>query len=268
MFRLHMSMKTISVCVHTKYFILLISSFNSSIKDWQYRETITQKTYTLFITAGIAVTLFFGGWMPLHIAGLEGFNAVMDYIPGVIWFVGKTFFVVFLLMWIRWTFPRLRIDQVLVLKWKYLMPLSLLVLMIIIPERHRAMLYHGYRLFRRDTYCRRTVACIYSVELPVAAVRWVAAHRHGYNARPGIGNDACGDFYSLTDGSYLLFRIYERGTRISEILCVSVAVHILNVRPRSGYKHFPDVCFLRTCGSIVLSSDRLLLHQTWVCRSF
>lgn len=84
----------------------------------------------LFITAGIAVTLFFGGWMPLHIAGLDGFNAVMDYIPGVIWFVGKTFFVVFLLMWIRWTFPRLRIDQVLVLEWKYLMPLSLLVLMV------------------------------------------------------------------------------------------------------------------------------------------
>lgn len=84
----------------------------------------------LFITAGIAVTLFLGGWMPLHIAGLDGFNMVMDYIPGVIWFVGKTFLVVFLLMWIRWTFPRLRIDQVLILEWKYLMPLSLLVLMI------------------------------------------------------------------------------------------------------------------------------------------
>lgn len=84
----------------------------------------------LFITAGIAVTLFFGGWMPLHIVGLEGFNAAMDYIPGVIWFVGKTFFVVFLLMWIRWTFPRLRIDQVLILEWKYLMPLSLLVLLV------------------------------------------------------------------------------------------------------------------------------------------
>ena len=35
---------------------------------------------------------------------------------------------------------------------------------------HSAELYHGYRLFRRDTYCRRTFACIYSVELPVAAV--------------------------------------------------------------------------------------------------
>ena len=84
----------------------------------------------LFITAGIATTLFLGGWMPLHIAGLDGFNAVMDYIPGVIWFVGKTFFIVFLLMWIRWTFPRLRIDQVLTLEWKYLMPLSLVVLLL------------------------------------------------------------------------------------------------------------------------------------------
>ena len=84
----------------------------------------------LFITAGIATTLFLGGWMPLHIAGLDGFNAVMDYIPGVIWFVGKTFVIVFLLMWIRWTFPRLRIDQVLTLEWKYLMPLSLVVLLL------------------------------------------------------------------------------------------------------------------------------------------
>ena len=86
----------------------------------------------LFITSGIAATLFLGGWMPLHVAGLDGFNAVMDYIPGIVWFLGKTFFVVFLLMWIRWTYPRLRIDQVLNLEWKYLMPLSLLLMLIMV----------------------------------------------------------------------------------------------------------------------------------------
>ena len=84
----------------------------------------------LFITAGIAATLFLGGWMPLHIAGLDGFNAVMDYIPGFVWFLGKTFVIVFLLMWIRWTYPRLRIDQVLTLEWKYLMPTSLVILLL------------------------------------------------------------------------------------------------------------------------------------------
>ena len=65
----------------------------------------------------------------MHVAGLDGFNAVMDYVPVIVWFLGKTFFVIFLLMWIRWTFPRLRIDQVLTLEWKYLMPLSLVVML-------------------------------------------------------------------------------------------------------------------------------------------
>ena len=84
----------------------------------------------LFITAGIATTIFLGGWMPLHVPGLDGFNAVMDYIPGIVWFLGKTFLVIFLLMWIRWTYPRLRIDQILTLEWKYLMPSALVVLVL------------------------------------------------------------------------------------------------------------------------------------------
>jgi NADH-quinone oxidoreductase subunit H len=88
----------------------------------------------MFIIAGIASTVFLGGWMPLHIAGLDGFNAVMDYIPGIVWFLGKAFLIVWILLWIKWTYPRLRIDQILTLEWKYLMPLSLfnLVLMTIV----------------------------------------------------------------------------------------------------------------------------------------
>ena len=84
----------------------------------------------LFIVASVAATVFLGGWMPLHIGGLDGFNAVMDYIPGFVWFFGEAFFVVFLLMWIKWTFPRLRIDQILTLEWKYLVPISLVNLLV------------------------------------------------------------------------------------------------------------------------------------------
>ena len=86
----------------------------------------------MFIVAAVAATIFLGGWMPLHIVGLDGFNAVMDYIPGFIWFFGKAFFVVFLLMWIKWTFPRLRIDQILNLEWKYLVPISMVNLVIMV----------------------------------------------------------------------------------------------------------------------------------------
>ncbi len=83
----------------------------------------------LFIVAGVASMVFLGGWMPIHI-GVEGFDKVMDYIPGFVWFLGKAFALVWVLMWIRWTFPRLRIDQILKLEWKYLMPLSLLNLVL------------------------------------------------------------------------------------------------------------------------------------------
>ena len=84
----------------------------------------------MFVIAGVAATVFLGGWMPLHVAGLDGFNQVMDYIPGFVWFLGKVFILVWVLLWIRWTFPRLRIDQILKLEWKYLMPLSLLNLIL------------------------------------------------------------------------------------------------------------------------------------------
>jgi NADH-quinone oxidoreductase subunit H len=83
----------------------------------------------LFVIAGLATAVFLGGWAPLNI-GIDGFDAVMNYIPGIVWFFAKAFAVVWLLMWIRWTFPRLRIDQILKLEWKYLMPLSLLNLVI------------------------------------------------------------------------------------------------------------------------------------------
>ena len=87
----------------------------------------------LFVISGIAATVFLGGWAPINI-GVAAFDGVMDMIPGFVWFFGKAFLVVWLLMWVRWTFPRLRIDQILKLEWKYLMPLSLIniVLMTVI----------------------------------------------------------------------------------------------------------------------------------------
>lgn len=88
----------------------------------------------LFIVAGVASLLFFGGWMPLHIPGWESFNHIMDYIPGVVWFLGKAIALSFVIIWFKWTFPRLRIDQLLALEWKYLLPINLfnLVLMVLI----------------------------------------------------------------------------------------------------------------------------------------
>ena len=84
----------------------------------------------MIIVSGIASLLFLGGWMPFHIGGWDAFNQVMDYIPSVIWFFGKTAVVMFIIMWFKWTFPRLRIDQLLHLEWKYLVPIGLINLLV------------------------------------------------------------------------------------------------------------------------------------------
>jgi NADH-quinone oxidoreductase subunit H len=73
----------------------------------------------------MATIVFLGGWMPFHFGDWAAFNNVMDFIPGLVWFFMKVFGIIFLIMWFKWTFPRLRIDQILTLEWKYLLPINL-----------------------------------------------------------------------------------------------------------------------------------------------
>jgi NADH-quinone oxidoreductase subunit H len=85
----------------------------------------------MFIVASVAATVFLGGWMPLHFGLDNGFNHAMDFIPPVVWFFAKTFLVIYIMMWFKWTFPRLRIDQLLTLEWKYLLPINLFNIVIV-----------------------------------------------------------------------------------------------------------------------------------------
>jgi len=102
----------------------LIAGYHTEYSGLRFAFFYLAEYLNMFIGAAIAATLFLGGWMPLHIGSWEAFNAVMDFIPPIVWFFGKTFLLVWVTMWFKWTFPRLRIDQLLTLEWKYLMPVS------------------------------------------------------------------------------------------------------------------------------------------------
>ena len=103
----------------------LTAGYHTEYSGIQFGFFYLAEYLNMFIIAAIAATVFLGGWMPLHIPGWESFNQVMDYIPSVVWFFGKTAFCIFLALWVRWSFPRLRIDQLLNLEWKVLMPISI-----------------------------------------------------------------------------------------------------------------------------------------------
>ena len=109
----------------------LTAGFHTEYSGMKFALFFLAEYVNIFIVCAIGATLFLGGWMPLHISNWTGFNRVMDYIPSSVWFLGKTFFLIFVIMWFRWTFPRLRIDQLLNLEWKYLFPISMFNLLLI-----------------------------------------------------------------------------------------------------------------------------------------
>ncbi len=78
----------------------------------------------MFIIAAIAATVFFGGWLaPFDL--FDNFWLLQPF-----WFILKVALIIILIMFFRWTYPRLRIDQVLTLEWKYLLPLNLINIVI------------------------------------------------------------------------------------------------------------------------------------------
>ena len=109
----------------------LTAGFHTEYSGMKFALFFLAEYVNVFIVCALGATLFFGGWMPLHIGNWQGFNHVMDYIPSSLWFFGKTFFLIFVIMWFRWTFPRLRIDQLLNLEWKYLLPISMFNLLLV-----------------------------------------------------------------------------------------------------------------------------------------
>lgn len=110
----------------------LTAGYHTEYSGLQFGFFYLAEYLNMFIVAGIATTVFLGGWMPIQIQGWDAFNEVMNYIPSFLWFFGKAGFLIFLSLWVRWTFPRLRIDQLLNLEWKYLLPINLFNILLMV----------------------------------------------------------------------------------------------------------------------------------------
>jgi len=108
----------------------LTAGFHTEYSGIKFAFFFLAEYINMFIVSSIAVTLFLGGWMPLHVFGWDGFNRIMDFIPPLFWYLGKTAVIIWVIMWFKWTFPRLRIDQLLKLEWKYLLPINLVNLLV------------------------------------------------------------------------------------------------------------------------------------------
>jgi len=101
----------------------LVSGFNTEYSGFRWAVFFLAEFSNTALVAGIATTLFFGGWSsPIVSRGAGVFTVLGD---GVLWYIIKVSVLVYCMMWIKWTLPRVRIDQMLQVAWKGLIPLSL-----------------------------------------------------------------------------------------------------------------------------------------------
>lgn len=100
----------------------LVAGFHTEYSGMRFGLFFLAEYTNMFIVCAVATSLFFGGWQ-----GPFGFSMG---IPGIVWFLLKTYLLIFVLMWVRWTFPRLRFDQLMNLSWKVMIPLSLANLLV------------------------------------------------------------------------------------------------------------------------------------------
>jgi len=95
----------------------LVAGFHTEYTGMRFALFFLAEYTNMFIVAAVATVLFLGGWRG-------------PFLPGVIWFLLKVYAIIFVLMWFRWTFPRVRFDQLVTFAWKILIPLAFVNLLI------------------------------------------------------------------------------------------------------------------------------------------
>lgn len=99
----------------------LVAGYHTEYSGMRFAFFFLAEYANMFLVSSVAVTLFFGGWT-LPIAGLE-------FIPGPVVFFVKALILIFIQMWMRWSLPRLRVDQLMYINWKVLLPISFVLIL-------------------------------------------------------------------------------------------------------------------------------------------
>jgi len=94
----------------------LVAGYHTEYTGFRWAFFMLSEYVYLFAMTALITTIFFGGWLPMF---------HLTFIPGSIWFVLKFCFVLFLYLWFRSTFPRMRADKLMEFAWKFLMPIAL-----------------------------------------------------------------------------------------------------------------------------------------------
>jgi NADH-quinone oxidoreductase subunit H len=100
----------------------LVAGYHTEYSGMRFAFFFLAEYANMIVVAGVAATLFLGGWTQV----LPG---DVPWIPGPIMFVMKVLALIFVQMWLRWSLPRLRVDQLMYVCWKVLLPASFVLVL-------------------------------------------------------------------------------------------------------------------------------------------
>lgn len=110
----------------------LVAGFHTEYSGFRWLIFFMAEYASMFVVSGIATLLFLGGWstgvLPWELTTVLG---PLGNVLNVIVFIAKGWLLVFVMMWVRWTLPRLRIDQVMMTCIKYLIPITCALLLLV-----------------------------------------------------------------------------------------------------------------------------------------
>jgi NADH-quinone oxidoreductase subunit H len=109
----------------------LIAGYHSEYSAMKFSMFFIAEYANMVTASALMATLFFGGWdIPFTVWDNVAPHTALKTLLTTVFFFGKILFFVFFYMWIRWTVPRFRYDQLMALGWKILLPLALTYIVI------------------------------------------------------------------------------------------------------------------------------------------
>ncbi len=102
----------------------LVGGFHTEYSSFKFGLFFVGEYAHMVVGGAVMTLLFLGGWHPLPFLPWE-LTGIMGAVVSVLTFLGKSLFFMFLFIWVRWTLPRFRYDQVMRLGWQIMLPLSI-----------------------------------------------------------------------------------------------------------------------------------------------
>ncbi len=100
----------------------LVSGYHTEYSGMRFAFFALAEYMEVFVVCAVAATLFLGGYnVPFNLGG----DGVLGQVLQTLIFFGKSFLLYYIVIWVRWTLPRIRVDHLMVLCWKYLTPIAL-----------------------------------------------------------------------------------------------------------------------------------------------